>query len=214
MKRFLFAPLAVAMTLLLSGCIVPRMFVDPALGDVAASERVAVVNPMPVQFIFEFRTKGAANARATNQLREQMTELVGSSGLFSEVSANPVPGGALLSVTIDNVPQEDAASRGFATGLTLGLAGTTVTDFYEASARYAPGAGAGELRAQARHAIHSQIGATAAPANMVQAANPEEAVRTTMRQILEHMLYDLARQPGFSPTPAPAAAREAMDAVG
>lgn len=214
MLRCLFAPVVAAIAVLLSGCISPRMFVDPTLGDVPAAERTAVANPRPVQFIFEFRTKGAANAQATSQLRTQMTEIVRTSGLFSEVSSAPVSGGAILAVTIDNIPQEDAFSRGFGTGLTFGLVGTTVTDFYEANARYSPGGGAGELRAQARHAIHTQIGATAAPANMVQAANPEAAARTAMRQILEHLIYDLARQPGFSGAPAPAAAREQLEAVG
>lgn len=203
-----------AAALLLSGCIAPRMFVDPALGDVPASERVAAADPRPVQFVFEFRTKGAANARATNQLRAQITETVRASGLFSEVSNAPVPNGAMLAVTIDNVPQEDAAARGFGTGLTFGLAGTTVTDFYEANARYVPSAGASELRTQVRHAIHTQIGATEAPANMVQAASPQEAVNTTMRQILERLLYNLAKEPDFSPAPGAGAARETADPVG
>jgi hypothetical protein len=212
--RSSFAPMVAAMALLLSGCIMPRMFVDPALGDVPSAERIAAANPRPVQFIFEFRTKGAANARATNQLRAQMTEIVSASGQFSEVSSAPVPNGAILAVTIDNVPQEDAAARGFGTGLTFGLAGTTVTDFYEANARFVPQAGASEIRTQVRHAIHSQIGATEAPANMVQAATPQEAVNTTMRQILERLIYNLAKEPGFSPAPGPGAARETVDAVG
>ena len=125
--KFILAPLMAAAAMLLSGCLSIRSFVDPSLGDVPTTERVAPVNPQPVQLIFEFRTQGAANARATNLLREQITESVRGSRLFSEVSTNPVAGGALLSIVIDNIPQEGAASRGFATGLTLGLAGTTVS---------------------------------------------------------------------------------------
>jgi hypothetical protein len=161
-------------------------------------QRVAPTEPRPVQLIFEFRTQGAANARATNLVREQVTEVVRASGLFSEVSTGPVTGGALLSITIDNIPQEGAAAQGFATGLTLGLAGTTVSDYYVGTARYS--AGGTELASEKRHALHSQIGAAEAPANMVQAENPEAGVRTVVRQLVEHLVFDLANQPGFAPT--------------
>lgn len=203
MKRFVVAPLLAAAAVLLSGCLSMRSFVDPTLGEVPSAQRVAVAEPRPVQLIFEFRTQGAANARATSMLREQVTENVRASGLFSEVSTSPVPGGALLAITIDNIPQEGAAQAGFTTGLTLGLAGTTVTDYYVATARYSAGAG-GELRAEKRHALHSQIGAAEAPANMVQAESVEAGIRTVIRQAVEHLVFDLARQPGFAPAPAAA----------
>jgi len=200
MKRLMLASLMAAAALMVSGCISPRLFVDPTLGDVPAAQRVAPAEPRPVQLIFEFRTHGAANARATNLLREQITETVRASGVFSEVSSDPVAGAALLSITVDNIPEEGAANRGFATGLTLGLAGTTVTDFYVANARY--NGGGVQLTAEERHAIHTQIGATEAPANMVQAETPEAGIRTVIRQLVEHLVFDLARQPGFAPAPA------------
>lgn len=202
--RILYAPLMAAAALLLSGCLSLRSFVDPTLGDVPAAQRVAVASPQPVQLIFEFRTQGAANTRATNMLREQVTESVRASGLFSEVSASPVQGGALLSIVIDNIPEENAASQGFGTGLTLGLAGTTVSDYYVATARYA--ANGAQLTSEKRHALHSQIGNAEAPANMVQAETPEAGVRTIIRQLVDHLVFDLARQPGFAPAPAAAPA--------
>jgi hypothetical protein len=206
MKRFLFAPLLAAVALLTSGCISARAFIDPTLGEVPAAERVAVAQPRPVQLIFEFRTQGAANARATSMLREQVTENVRSSGLFSEVSTSPVSGGGLLSVTIDNIPQEGAAEAGFATGLTFGLAGTTVTDYYVANARYSSGAGAPAVVAENRHALHTLIGAGNAPANMVPAASLDEGARTIVRQLVDHLMFDLASQPAFAPVLAVAEA--------
>jgi hypothetical protein len=202
MKRLVLAPLFAAAALMVSGCLSMRSFVDPTLGDVPSAQRVTVAEPRPVQLIFEFRTQGAANARATNLLREQVTENVRSSGVFSEVSPSPVAGGALLSIVIDNIPEEGAAQAGFGTGLTFGLAGTTVSDFYVASARYSGGAGGVALNSEKRHALHSQIGNAEAPANMVQAENTEAGVRTVIRQLVEHLVFDLARQPGFTPAPA------------
>ncbi len=118
MKRLVIAPLLVAAALMLGGCLSLRSFVDPALGEVPSAQRVTVAEPRPFQLIFEFRTQGAANARATEMLRDQVTDVVRGSGLFSEVSTSPVGGGALLAITIDNIPEEGAAQAGFTTGLT------------------------------------------------------------------------------------------------
>ncbi len=200
MKRLL-VPFIAAAALLTSGCLSMRSYVDPALGEVPAAERIALANPQPVQLIFEFRTQGTANTRATRLLQEQISETVRTSGLFSSVSSDPVPNGALLSLVIDNIPQDGAAEAGFTTGLTFGLAGSTISDYYVGTARYAPGSGGGEIAAEERHTLHSLIGAGEGPANMVQAENTEVGVRTVIRQLSEHLLFELANQPGFAPAP-------------
>lgn len=186
-----------------------RFWVSNELGDVAEADAASVSAPQPVQLIFQFKTNGAANARATNYLKDQITQLVTESGFFSEVSASPVASGAIVSVTIDNIPQADAASRGFATGLTFGLAGTTVADFYEASVEYVPSASGATVRKEARHTLFTTIGRTEPPANTTQAQNAEQGIRTLTRQLVTHMLNDLARDPAFSgvaaPTPPPEA---------
>lgn len=207
--KMIFTPIVMAVALLTSGCLSLTSYVDPALGEVPAAERVAVADPQPVQFLFEFQTKGTANARATRQLHDQAFEIVSNSGLFSEVSSEPVESGALLSVTMNNIPQEDAAGRGFTTGLTLGLAGTTVSDFYVGTARFVSGPGATEIAAEERHALHSTLGNTDAPQNLTPAASPLEGVNTILRQLMEHLLFDVARDPAFTPAPADETAPEA-----
>ncbi|MCX7357085.1 MAG: hypothetical protein NT015_02880 [Alphaproteobacteria bacterium] len=107
-----------------------RFFVENTLGDVPADQVATVTETHPVQVLFEFRTSGAANARATNFLADKILAHIRESGFYSEVSTSPVEGGAILSVIIDNVPQADAAQRGFGTGLTFGLLGTAVADYY------------------------------------------------------------------------------------
>ncbi|MES1156385.1 MAG: hypothetical protein ABUL73_01280 [Alphaproteobacteria bacterium] len=215
MKKLILAPVLLAMTLLVTGCLSLTPYVDPTLGDVPAAQRVTVASPQPVQLIFEFHTKGALNRRATNLLEQQATEIVRSSGLFSEVSTAPVSNGALLSITIDNVPEADAAGKGFATGLTFGLAASTVTDYYVGTARYAPGAGAAVINAEERHSIHSVVGAGSGPPGMVRSPNLEAAFRQVLQQLMSHLLNDVARSPGFSgAAPAPSAAPSATGGPG
>jgi len=179
-----------------SGCA--TMYVDNGLKTVSKSEFMAPPEPHPVQLLFTFQTKGAANARATKQLSEQVTKTVMDSGLFSSVSAEPVTGGAMLSVRINNVPvTEDAFSKGFATGLTFGLAGNQVTDGYVCTVNYQSVAGGPMLETKVRHAIHTTIGAKKAPDNGVKAKSILEAVNTMTTQIVGNGLKDLSNDPRF-----------------
>jgi hypothetical protein len=197
MKRIL-APALLAATLFLSGCISLRPYVDPTLGDVPAAEHVSVANPQPVQLVFDFQSKGASNPRAMAFLTEEVTERVRASGLFSEVSTAPAPNGAILAITINNIPEADAAGRGFAAGLTFGLAGQTVTDYYVGTVHYAAGPGAPAFTAEEHHAIHSLVGAGSGPPGMVASPNLEAAVRQMTQQLVDHLLNDVARDPTFT----------------
>ena len=174
------------------------MYVDKTLGDVPASERVTVAQKKPVQLLFEFQTNGSANARATKYLTKQVTDSVTASGLFSSVSTTPAEGGAILSVTINNIPQKDAAGKGFVTGLTLGAAGTQVSDYYAASVKYVGGATAAPLTKEAKHAIHTLIGAKEDPANAIPVKNADEGITMVTRQLIDRMLTDLAKDPAFA----------------
>lgn len=180
----------------MSGCA--SMYVDKGLKDVAASEYLKPPEPKPVQLLFNFQTKGAANARATKMLAEDVKKAVSGSGLFSSVSTDPVAGGALLSVTINNVPvTEDAFSKGFATGLTFGLVGSAVTDGYICTLDYLPATGRPQMQKKVRHAIHATIGAKKAPENGIKAKSMLDAVQTMTRQIVGNGLKDLSQDPGF-----------------
>jgi hypothetical protein len=174
------------------------MYVDKGLKDVAPAEYMKPPEPKPVQLLFNFQTKGAANARATKFLSEEVTRTVTASGLFSSVSTDPVSGGALLSITLNNVPITDNAfAKGFATGLTFGLAGSQVSDGYVCTVDYLPAAGRAQLQKKLRHAIHTTVGAKGAPDNGIKAKNPTEAVTTMARQIVGNGLKDLSLDPQF-----------------
>lgn len=195
-----FAVLALTAALsLLGGCA--SYYVDGNTRDVAVSQYKAPAAKRPVQLLFEFQTKGVANARATELLKPKIRAQVESSGLFAGVSDTPAADSALLSVTLNNVPlSDDAFSKGFMTGLTFGLAGSQVSDGYICTARYTGSAGASPVTHQARHAIHTTMGATSSPGNAVKADNIDSAVATMTRQILSNVLNDLSQDPAFQST--------------
>jgi hypothetical protein len=184
------------MALAMVGCA--SHYVDGSTKEVDAATFRKPAAPAPVQVLFEFETKGVSNTRATDALKKQVVEQVRGSGLFSAADEKPVPNGALLGVKLNNVPmQDDAFSKGFATGLTFGLAGSQVSDGYICTVQYvAPGKE--PVVKVVRHAIHTTIGAAATPGNSQKAKNITDAVNTMVRQIVGNALNDLSRDPAFN----------------
>lgn len=183
---------ALAMLFLTTGCA--SVYIDSTTREIPAQEFKKPANPAPVQMLFEFQTKGALNTRATELLKAQVFEQVKTSGLFSSVSESPVEGGALLGITVNNVPvTDDAFAKGMVTGLTFGLAGSQVTDGYIATLRFQPSAQADTIIVTARHALHTTVGATSAPTNARKAEGFESAVRTMIRELVSVGLNDLSQ---------------------
>jgi hypothetical protein len=180
------------------GCA--TLYVDNTLGDTPASAYHRPATPKPVQVLFVFKTKDTDNARATAALRKDVMDTVQESGLFSAIGPDPVVGGALLSITVNNVPitsEHEAAAKGFATGLTLGLAGSEVTDGYVCTVEYLPASGASKITVTEHHAIHTTIGAHSAPTNSTRAPNMKAGVKIMLHQIVAAGLKDISHDPAF-----------------
>ena len=186
----------VAAAATLSGCA--NFYVDTGLADMQPAQVSKVPAPKPAQLLFEFQTKGVVNTRATEMLKAQVLELAQASGMFSQVSTDPVPNGALLNIIVDNVPlTDDAAAKGFLTGLTFGAVGNVVTDGYVCTVNYVAQPGAARVSKSLKHAIHTTVGAKGSPQGAPAAESIDAAVRTMMRQIVLHSLDALAKDPAL-----------------
>ncbi|MET0090557.1 MAG: hypothetical protein ABW068_11180 [Candidatus Thiodiazotropha sp.] len=174
------------------------MYVDGATKEIPVSQFKQVNPKHPVQILFEFQTNDVPNPFVTQELKLAVLGQVGSSGLFTDVSESPVEGGALLGITLNNVStQDEAFSKGFATGLTLGLVGNQVTDGYVCTATYRRVAGTEPVVVRARHAIHTTVGAASSPENAIKASSPKEAVDLMLKQVLSNVLNDLSHDIAF-----------------
>jgi hypothetical protein len=182
----------------MTGCVSMKPYVGANVRDVPASEYVKPNPSHAVQVLFNFQSKGVDNARVTTALKARVIDQVSASHLFDSVSEAPVPGGALLIVNVNNVMLDDNAfSKGFATGLTLGLAGSVAGDGYIATARYTPPAPTPLISKEVRHAIYTTIGNHDAPPNAVPAANMDEAVTRMLHQVVSNLLNDVSHDPAF-----------------
>ena len=183
---------------LLMGCVKP--YLDAGTREVPRSEFKQVEHPKAAHLIFEFQTKGAPNARATKSLVDHVTQEIKQSGLFANIDAAGSPDVAILQVTLNNSPitsESEAFAKGFGTGLTFGLVGSSVSDGYICTISYlAPGSNTPIVKT-ARHAIHATVGNHSAPPGGIPMASTAEAVRTMTTQILSHALRDLSTDPQF-----------------
>jgi hypothetical protein len=180
----------------MTGCA--SFYLDTATKEVPVEAYKKPAAPKPVQVVFEFQTKGVANATATKFLSAQVMDQVKGSGLFSEVKDTPAADGALLNVVLNNVPlTDDAFSKGFVTGMTFGLAGSQVSDGYVCNLTYLPTAQSAAISKTARHAIHAVMGAKDAPANGIKVESLESGVKTMTRQVVSTALDALSRDPAF-----------------
>ena len=189
--RSLFA--ALFFSTMLSGCLTTKMYVDPALPVVTKAELPAISDPQPAALLFEFRTKGNPNARATKEVRPMVISALQESGLFSTLTdTTNDPAGAQLKIVIDNIPLTDnAAAKGFGTGLTFGLAGSMVTDGYVATATYT--ANGKTTETTVKHAIHTTVGNHGGPDGL-EAVPMQTAVSTIVNQMVLTALKNLAEK--------------------
>jgi uncharacterized protein YifE (UPF0438 family) len=173
-------------------------YLDRNTKEIPVAQYKKPAQPKPVQLVFEFQTKGTLNTRATDYLKAQVLEQVQATQLFAPVEDKAVAGGALLSITLNNVPLDDSAfSKGFVTGLTFGLAGSTVSDGYVCTVKYLGEGQSEPITKMARHAIHTTMGASAAPENGVKVDNIEIGIRTMTRQVISNALNDLSNDASF-----------------
>lgn len=191
--RFFRLLVLVSASVLLSGCLAPTMYVDRTLPPASKADAPAKANPQPVQFLYEFQTRGTANARATEGTRERVLGVVKDSGLFSAISTEPQVNQRRLTVVINNfLVTEDAASKGFGVGLTLGLAGTTVTDGYDCKATLTV-PGAEPVALQYKHALHTTIGNTSPPPGLTPEPSAQDAITKLLNQLMWSIMRDLSK---------------------
>jgi hypothetical protein len=195
-SRFLRYFLSVCAVAALTGCA--SAYVDTATKPVPVSEMKKVAQPKPVRLVFEFQTKGAPNPRATEFLKEQVTDQIKKSGLFASIDST-APSDAMLNVTLNNIPlTDDAAAKGFVTGLTFGLAGSAVTDGYVCTVSYLPPGQSAPIVKTAKHAIHTVLGNANPPPTAKKSENLGAAVRTMTDEVLSNALRDLSYDAAFN----------------
>ncbi len=171
---------------LTSGCISPRSFVDPSFptGSYQGVERLA--QPLLLRVTVVFERSGTPYPRADPELRDITERTLRGSGVILPTS----DASGEIKVVVNNTGDlTGAVAKGFGTGLTLGLIGSTVTDNYEMSVTLTY-QGRTITRSGVQQAIRTAIGNTSLPPG-VQATTTAVAFARVAESMLLRVLADM-----------------------
>jgi hypothetical protein len=181
----------VATAALLVGCVTPKAYVDPNYVKVTAADIKPVAKKHKSKVEVEFKSNGELKPAVHDVLHAKVVMAVRNTGVLETDGA---AGDFNIMVVVNNVADTgDAASKGFMTGLTLGAAGSVVTDYYEISISYTDGAGEKKQKSY-KHALHTTIGNKEAPFPNVTPTTIDGGFDIIIQQVLLNFVADLQKE--------------------
>lgn len=172
-----------ALAVSLSGCISVKSYVDPKFADISYTD-VVIPQDTKINLTTEFYRDGKANKGGAKELAKIANKV------FEKAGITQAEDGTKLKVSANNIADMgDAVGKGVATGLTLGLAGSTVTDGYEFTFELQDGQGT--TTKTYSHALHSTIGNADAPIAGVEAMTPIAGFEAVFEDVLLTFLKEM-----------------------
>ena len=176
----------VATAFLLTGCISTKSFVDPGYPKTTYEQIQRKPTPVKLELSTQFQRNGQPFPRADSTLKDNVERVLRASGAVTPV---PAGGDGQIRIVVNNIADLGAAAgKGFGTGLTFGLVGSTVTDAYEMSFVITVGTDTFS-RTSIRHAIHTTIGNATVPSGL-EGLPAQVAFERVLEQMLLRALQD------------------------
>lgn len=177
-----------AILLLATGC--SNTYVDPSYGKVSYDDLTPQSPPLQWQLVTEFQRNGVAYPRADKILYTNVERVMQESKIAIPVTNSTAPE---LKVVVNNIGDiNDAMAKGFGTGLTLGLVGNLVTDYYEMEITLTDGDKV-IRKSGYKHAIHTTVGNASGPTG-VKSVSPSMAFSTVVEQLVLNALKDIENE--------------------
>lgn len=187
MYKFLNLIVASIVAVSLVGCISPKSFIDPSIPKLSYDSVTKRAEPLKLKLNVQFQRNGQPFPRADSTLRDKTERILGATGVI--VPSKEQADGS-ISVVVNNIADVGAAAaKGFGTGLTFGLAGSTVMDAYEMNISITVN-GKTVQRSAIKHALFTAIGNVNLPPG-VEVAAPDVAFERVLEQMLLRALQDM-----------------------
>ena len=171
----------------LAGCMSPKSFVDPTYPKVSYGDVKKRPAALRLKLIVEFQRNGEHVPKVDSTLRDNTERVLRASGVIVPVSDE---GEGTIKIVMNNIADMGAAAaKGFGTGLTFGLVGTTVTDSYEMTISITANGKTIE-RIAIKHALHTAIGNTTVPEGL-ETMPPNLAFERVLEQVILRALRDM-----------------------
>lgn len=194
----------------LTGCVSPKSFLDTSFPKMSYEDIKKRGEPLRLKLSVEFQRNGQAFPRADSILRDNAERILRGSGIVTPVTDQ---GEGEIKVVVNNIADlGSAAAKGFGTGLTFGLVGTTVSDAYELSLTITA-QGKTINRHSIKHAFHTAIGNSTIPQGL-EVIDPSTAFARVLEQMLLRALQDMQKSGELSGLMTPSfVGLEAADSI-
>jgi hypothetical protein len=173
--------------LVASGCATTNAYVENGHDKSDFHEIVPRSPQMPVLVEVDFRVNGVPRPAVNNEVYNEVVEVLRRSRVLRPVSANP--GNKLEVVVDDTVDLDQARHRGFVTGITQGLVGSTIEDSYRFTYTLQSRNGTPQVGLY-NHAMLTVSGENAPP-GYGQPHSADEAFSVIVRQSVLEFLADI-----------------------
>lgn len=200
-KRLWAVALVVVCAMAISGCITSKSYVDPTFAKTRYEDLTRPAQPLPLRVNVQFSRNGTPMPQHDNELRRYVESVLRGSGLVT-----PSDSGAsgTISVSVDNITDMGAAAaKGFGTGLTFGLVGSTVQDGYVMNVALATNGGT-VTKSGYKHLLITTLGNTKGPEGVTPTSIAAGSA-TIVEQMLLNALSDLQKD-GLLANPGPSLA--------
>jgi hypothetical protein len=174
--------------LLAAGC--SNTYVDPSFGKVSYDDLTRLTPPLKWQIKTEFQRNGVAFPQANKELSTHVKRVIRASGIAIPSTNTTVP---IIKIVVNNISDiGTAAAKGFGTGLTLGLVGSLVTDYYEMEITLTDGDKV-IRKSGYKHAIHTTAGNASGPTG-VKSVSLSVAFSNVVEQLVLNALKDIEKE--------------------
>lgn len=178
------------LSLMLTGCVSTKSYVDPNYGKVKYEDLARRTEPYRWRVVAEFQRNGSRLPAADAELMGHVERVIRASGFAVPTSEASAPE---IKVIVNNVADlGSAAGKGFGTGLTFGLAGSSISDYYEMEVVLTDGKNVLKKTGY-KHAIHSTVGNTNGPEGL-EPMSTAAAFGKVVEQLLLNALKDIERE--------------------
>lgn len=186
-NRFVVA--AVLSCAALVGCSTPKSFVDPSVPKVSYDDIKKRAEPLKLKLLAEFQRNGEHLTKVDSTLRDSTERVLRGTGVI--VATNDQPIGEIRVVCNNIADMASARAKGFGTGLTFGLAGSTITDAYELTISITVN-GKTVTRSAIKDSIFTIIGRGNVPEG-VESLPPNVAFERVLEQMILRSLQDMQK---------------------
>jgi len=177
----------VVIGLTLSGCMSAKSMVDPGFPKVTYDDVKKRAEPLRLKLAVEFQRNGEHIPKVDSTIQDQADRVLRASGVITPTVDGP---DGDIRIVMNNVADKGTAvAKGIGTGLTLGLATSTVTDAYEMDVTVNSNGKTAEKRG-IRHALHTTVGNSMLPEG-AEALPPSTAFGRVFEQMLLQALRDM-----------------------